>query len=225
MAKITITIGTEKQTRYFPETMRDLSLQKFLSLDAAYASGDSVKVIAAWLDVTAEEVNLIPAKYLNQITSLISWYDNETVHFITSQKYESVLFFEGKKYELPNANDFEDRITLAQFLKFDDLAKKHGVYIAACAVVVSPFILSGGKWDESMIDSYILQACMIPAHLGFPIASFFLQCRRKRMPQSTPLNSPNTRKQMRLAWIILTSTVLLISLTAWLAVILLSGTR
>ena len=223
MAKIIITIGTEKQTRHFPETMQDLSLQKFLSLDAAYASGDSVKVIAAWLDVTVEEVNIIPAKYLNQITSLISWYDNETVHFITSQKYESVLFFEGKKYELPSASDFEDKITLAQFLKFDDLAKKHGAYIAACAIIVSPVILSGGKFNDTMIDSYVLQACMIPAHLGFPIASFFLQCKKRRMAQLTPLNSLSTKKQIRLAWIILISTVSLISLTAWLAVMLLSG--
>jgi hypothetical protein len=215
MARVKIKIGDKVQERNIPDSVDEMPFAKFIRLNDAYTSGNSKNVVAAWLSVTPEEVDAMPAKAYNDITEAVSWYGNEAVELILTAPLLNEIAVEGKMYELPTIG-FEDKVTLSQLLAFDDIAKKEGTLIAAAAIMVGPAILTNGKWDENCTNSYVLQAKLLPAPIAYPIALFFIEKKRRSTPQSIRSNGLNTSLLRLRGWTIWSVLALLALLIIWL---------
>lgn len=219
MAKISIKINGQTQERQLPDSITELSLLKFIKLDEAYSGRNSRQALSIWLDITPDELDCIKGESLDAISKLISWYDMEAVRYIISSPLPEIINYNGGTIEIPTAVNFEDSVTIGQFMAFDDLRAKYPAHIAALAAYLSPKMLSNGKYIDSLEKSYVLQASQIPAYLGFPIANFFLRCRAARLPISGGFNSLGIRTLRRLGWIALMSMAIGTLLMLWLILV------
>lgn len=218
MTIIKIKTGKNEIVREIPDSIDEISLKLFLSLNEAYSERNSRKILATWLNVTLDEIDAIPSNKLDIIQKSVSWYDNKSAIFIIQSILPESIKTDSTLIKVPNTYNFEDSVSIGQFMAFDDLRTKCPLHIAAIAAYLSPKMISNGKYIDEFEKQYISQAEKIPAYLAYPISIFFLKCRKERMPTFQKLISQPTKTLSWLGYPLLASLAFLMLLTIWLVV-------